>query len=291
MSQIVVYTTAAGVVGLQATFGGLTSALAGTKTAATSQTVTLQVAEFISQVTSWASGNKVTGVKFVTSAGKTYGPYGLSAGNGVVAGTGSQALVAILGWTLPTGGLYSPLQFTWAAPLGDFTGTSFTVASPRENCAAGAPYQHVQTIMFFLYNGKGSKVPNYICGLQIAINGVPSKIMGTFAWPDTTGFITTQTLVIPSGDILNRFDIVECNIAAGAQAQMCGATFTSLKGTSWTYGTTQQQATAAGAFTQAVALNFAQNAAGCVFRGFKGDLYTVKNGAYSLSNVVSVLVE
>jgi len=290
LTQLVVYTTAAGgVVGLQATFGGYVSTVAG-ETSATSVTVTIQPGEYLAQVTSWFSGVMITGFRFTTSLGKTWGPYGLSAGNGDVQAVASQAVVKIAGSSLATGLIY-PLTFSWSAgptgtvPFGTVSGGGFNVASPRQsnaNCAPSYSFVPVQTVTFFLYNGKGTAVPNYICGVEISSGGVPSLIVGTFTWPDTTGTITTQTVVIPPNDSLNRWDINTCNIAPGAN-QMCGVTITSTKGVVWNVGTTAAQASAAGASPYLVQLNYAQNAPSCAFRGFWGNYQTLTQNGVSIS--------
>jgi len=296
--QLVVYTTtAAGVVGLKATFGGYVSTVAGV-TSVTSQTVTIQPGEYLAQVTSWYSGSMITGFKFVTSLGKTWGPYGLSAGNGDVQSVASKALVKIAGSSVAAGLIY-PLSFTWSTgptgtvPFGTVSGGSFNIASPRQSgavCVPSSTFVPVQTITFFLYNGKGTSVPNYIAGLEISSGGVPSLIVGTFAWPDTTGTITTQMVVIPSGDTLNRWDINTCNIAPGDN-QMCGVTITSTAGAVWVVGTTAAQATAANAAPYLVPLNYAQNAPSCAFRGFFGTYSSVTQNGQSISFIPGALVE
>jgi len=281
------------VVGLQATFGGYVSPVAGV-TSATSQIVTIQPGEYLAQVTSWSSGIMLTGLRFVTSLGKTWGPYGLSAGNGVVQAVASQAVVQIGVSPMATGLIY-PLTLTWSAgptgtvPFGTASGGSFNIASPRQsntNCAPSFLFVPVQTVTFFLYNGKGTSVPNYICGMEISAGGVPSLIVGTFAWPDTTGTITTQTIVIPPNDYLNRWDINTCNIAPGAN-QMCGVTITSFKGVVWVVGTTAAQATAANASPSLIQLNYLQNAPSCAFRGFWGNYQALTQNGISISYLPS----
>jgi len=134
-------------------------------------------------------------------------------------------------------------------------------------------------------------VPNYICGLEISSGGVPSLIVGTFTWPDTTGTISTQMVVIPPGDTLNRWDVNTCNISPGNNNQMCGVTITSTAGVVWNVGTTAAQATNANAAPYLVPLNYAQNAPSCAFRGFYGTYQSVPQNGQSISFIPGFLVE
>jgi len=299
LTQLVVYTTAAGVVGLKATFGGYVSAVVGLASG-TAQTITIQPGEFVAKFTSWFSATIVTGIQVTTSLGKIWGPYGLSAGNGDTQVVAGQALVIISGSATASNLIY-PLKFTWSAgptgtaPFGTISGGAFNVASPRQsggNCAPSLTFVPVQTVTFFLYTGPGTAVPNYISGMSIAVAGVTSVIVGppAFSWPDTTGTITTQTVVIPPNDYLNRWDIVTCNIAPGSN-QMCGVTITSSKGVVWNVGTTTAQATAANAAPYLVPLNYLQNAPSCAFRGIYGNYQTLTQNGHTISFIPGALVE
>jgi len=288
LSQLVVYTSAAaGVVGLQATFGNFSSPVVGASSA-TFSTVALYIGEYIANVTSWSSGSMITGLQFVGSSGRSWGPYGVFSGPSILQGVPSQALVAISGSSLPNQGLISPLQCTWlpgpySSGPGLFgeTGSSWEISTPRSFCGGTAPYIPVQTITFFFYNGSGSKVPNYICGYQISANGVPSVIAAPFNWPGAAN-ISYQTIFLPPGDVVNRMDVVDCNPWPG-YSQMCGVTITTLRGVVLgSYGTTQQQAVAAGAFNQIVPLNYLQNAPSCLFRGFFGTQQMLNVGGHSI---------
>jgi len=146
------------------------------------------------------------------------------------------------------------------------------------NCALA----RVQTMTFFLYNGPGTPVPNYVCGFELSALGYPSIIAGAFAWPDMTGTITTQTITVPPTDMLNKWNIVVCNIAPGV-ATFCGVTIISIAGIQWTVGTTIAQAQN---FSYVpVNLNYGQTALAnqCNNHGIYGPYATVVQNGYTLS--------